>query len=309
MGLMLLEKNEIYNSLKNKINDGEILIDEPMKEHTYFKIGGLADIMALPKSIEEVQCIIKFCNDNNIDYYVIGNGTNLLVRDKGIRGVVIKIDKNLSEIKVKDNIITAQAGSLLSKISKIALKNALTGMEGISGVPGSLGGAITMNAGAYGTEIKEVITKVKCIDKLGEIHEYTNEEMNFGYRHSKVQEDNLLVLEAEMELKKGDYKEIKSRMDELTEKRNTKQPINMPSAGSTFKRPEGDYAGRLIDVSGLRGLTYGRAQVSDKHCGFVVNLGDAKCDEVLKLIDIVKKTVRDKHGVELEPEVKIIGEG
>lgn len=293
---------------REKIKSGEILINEPMKNHTYFKIGGPVDALVLPGSIEEISAIIKLCNKENINYHIIGNGTNLLVRDKGIRGVIIKIDDNFSNIEVEDNVIKAEAGSLLSKIAKTALRNSLTGFEGCSGIPGSLGGAVAMNAGAYGTEMKDVIKKVKCIDKDGNILEYTNEEMNFGYRHSRVSDDDLIVIEAEIELKNGDYNEINKHMNELMEKRNTKQPINMPSAGSTFKRPEGDYASRLIDVSGLRGVRYGDAQVSEKHCGFVVNIGNATCDDVINLIEFIQKTVKDKFNIQLDPEVRIIGE-
>ncbi|WP_202708448.1 UDP-N-acetylmuramate dehydrogenase [Sporosalibacterium faouarense] len=308
MELIILKKEEIYKLIKEKIKVGEIKLDEPMKNHSYFKIGGPADILVLPGTIEEISESIKICTDNNLRYQVIGNGTNLLVRDKGIRGVVIKIDKNFSDIEVNKNIIKAQAGSLISKVAKAALKNSLTGFEGCSGIPGSLGGAVAMNAGAYGTEMKDVIKSVKCVDRDGNILEYTNEEMHFGYRHSRVIEENLIVVEAEIELKVGDYNEIKAKMDELTDKRNTKQPIDMPSAGSTFKRPEGDYASRLIDVSGLRGLRFGDAQVSEKHCGFVVNLGNATAEDVLQLIGFIQKTVKDKHNIELEPEVRIIGE-
>lgn len=303
-----MNKNELLKVLSEKIKFGKVLPDEPMKKHTYFKIGGPADIIVLPASIEEIAEVIKLCKDNDTEYFVIGNGTNLLVSDKGIRGVVIKIDEDFNNIEITENKIKAQAGCLVSKVAKLALKHSLTGFEGCSGIPGSIGGAVAMNAGAYGDEIKDVITRVKCIDGNGNVLEYSNEEMNFGYRHSRVQEDDLIVVEAEMELQKGDYEEIKKHMDELTVKRNTKQPIDMPSAGSTFKRPEGDYAARLIDVSGLRGVRYGDAQVSEKHCGFVVNLGNATCDDVMNLIRFIKKTVKDKYDIELEPEVRIIGE-
>ena len=303
-----MDKEKVLNKFKEIIKNGKILLDEPMKSHTYFKIGGPVDIMILPGNIEEIQSSIKLCNEEKYKYYIVGNGTNLLVRDKGIRGVVIKIDENLSDMKLENNTITAQAGALLSKVSKLALKNSLAGLEFASGIPGSLGGAVAMNAGAYGPEMKDVITKVKCIDKEGNLLEYTNEEMHFGYRHSRVHEEDLLVVESEMKLENGNYDDIKAYMDELTEKRTSKQPLHLPSAGSTFKRPEGDYASRLIDVSGLRGVRYGDAQVSEKHCGFVVNLGNATCEEVLTLIDIIQKTVRDKYNIELEPEVKIIGE-
>lgn len=303
-----MNKSEMFNIFNKIIEDGKVLLDEPMRNHTYFKIGGPADILIMPGSIKEIKNIINECNTRNIKFHIIGNGTNLLVRDKGIRGVVIKIDDNLSKLELNGNKITAEAGCLLSKVSKLALKNSLTGLEFASGIPGSLGGAIAMNAGAYGPEMKDVITKVKCIDTNGNILEYNNKEMNFGYRHSIVGDKNLIVIEAEMILDNGNYTDIKTYMDELTEKRTTKQPLSMPSAGSTFKRPEGDYASRLIDVAGLRGVRYGDAQVSEKHCGFVVNLGNAKAEEVFNLIKIIQKTVKDKYGVELETEVKIIGE-
>ncbi|RKD30114.1 UDP-N-acetylenolpyruvoylglucosamine reductase [Thermohalobacter berrensis] len=304
----MLEKEVVYNNLKGKIIEGTILLDEPMKDHTSFKIGGPVDIMVLPKNIDEISNTVKFCKENNINFYIIGNGSNLLVSDKGIRGLVIKISENFSDIKVEGNRIIAQAGILLSKLSKVALRNSLKGLEFASGIPGSLGGAITMNAGAYGGEMKDVVKKVKCMDRDGNVYEYTNEEMDFGYRKSLVQKKNLIVLEVEMELCKGDYNEIKEEMDILTEKRNAKQPLSMPSAGSTFKRPKGHYAGKLIQDAGLKGLKYGNAQVSDLHSGFIVNIGNATCEEVLTLIKIVQKTVKDKFGVELEPEVKIIGE-
>ncbi|WP_207666070.1 UDP-N-acetylmuramate dehydrogenase [Thermohalobacter berrensis] len=303
-----MEKEVVYNNLKGKIIEGTILLDEPMKDHTSFKIGGPVDIMVLPKNIDEISNTVKFCKENNINFYIIGNGSNLLVSDKGIRGLVIKISENFSDIKVEGNRIIAQAGILLSKLSKVALRNSLKGLEFASGIPGSLGGAITMNAGAYGGEMKDVVKKVKCMDRDGNVYEYTNEEMDFGYRKSLVQKKNLIVLEVEMELCKGDYNEIKEEMDILTEKRNAKQPLSMPSAGSTFKRPKGHYAGKLIQDAGLKGLKYGNAQVSDLHSGFIVNIGNATCEEVLTLIKIVQKTVKDKFGVELEPEVKIIGE-
>lgn len=303
-----MNKDLLIQEFKNIVIKGKVLVDEFMKNHTYFKIGGPVDIMILPGSIEEIQESIKLCKNYNIKYHVIGNGTNLLVRDKGIRGVVIKIDENLSNMRVEKNKIVAEGGALLSKVSKLALSNSLTGLEFAGGIPGSLGGAVAMNAGAYGPEMKDVVIKVKCIDMEGNLLEFNNEEMDFEYRHSRALSEDLLVVEAEMELTIGNYDEIKAYMDELTQKRTSKQPLSMASAGSTFKRPVGDYASRLIDVAGLRGLRFGDAQVSTKHCGFVVNLGSATCDEVLNLIKIIQKTVRDKYEIELETEVKIIGE-
>ncbi|WP_243153536.1 UDP-N-acetylmuramate dehydrogenase [Senegalia massiliensis] len=300
--------DKFYERLNNKFTNIKIEKCVSMKKHTYFKIGGPADIVAYPNNIVQVQELIKFCNENNIEFFVLGNGTNLLVRDKGIRGLVIKIDDNLNDIKVDENRIIAQAGAKVSRVAKEALKHSLTGLEGASGIPGSIGGGVTMNAGAYGTELKDVITNVKCVDEYGDIKDYNKDEMHFGYRHSRIHEKKLIVVEVEMVFKEGEYDKIKAAMDDYTQRRNSKQPIELPSAGSTFKRPEGDYAGRLIDVSGLRGIRYKDAQVSEKHCGFVVNRGNATCEDILNLIKVVQKTVKDKHGILLEREVLIVGE-
>ncbi|KGG80689.1 UDP-N-acetylmuramate dehydrogenase [Caloranaerobacter azorensis] len=303
-----MNKKEIIEIFKEKFPEFKFLIDEPMKNHTSFKIGGPVDILFIPKNIEQISKVLTLCKELDIDYFIMGNGSNLLVSDKGIRGVVIKISENLSDVRVEGNKIIAQSGILLSKLSRIALKHSLTGLEFASGIPGSLGGAITMNAGAYGGEMKDIVTLVRCIDGNGEIIEFTNEQMEFGYRSSIIDERELIVIEVEMELKKGNYEDIRSYMDELTQKRITKQPLNLPSAGSTFKRPKGYYAGKLIEDAGLKGLRFGDAQVSEKHSGFIVNLGNATCNDVLNLIKVIQKTVRDKFGVELKTEVKIIGE-
>ncbi|SHH20150.1 UDP-N-acetylmuramate dehydrogenase [Caloranaerobacter azorensis DSM 13643] len=303
-----MNKKEIIEIFKEKFPEFKFLIDEPMKNHTSFKIGGPADILFIPRNIEQISKVLTLCKELDIDYFIMGNGSNLLVSDKGIRGVVIKISENLSDVRVEGNKIIAQSGILLSKLSRIALKHSLTGLEFASGIPGSLGGAITMNAGAYGGEMKDIVTLVRCIGGNGEIIEFTNEQMEFGYRSSIIDERELIVIEVEMELKKGNYEDIKSYMDELTQKRITKQPLNLPSAGSTFKRPKGYYAGKLIEDAGLKGLRFGDAQVSEKHSGFIVNLGNATCNDVLNLIKVIQKTVRDKFGVELKTEVKIIGE-
>ncbi|WP_026894602.1 UDP-N-acetylmuramate dehydrogenase [Clostridiisalibacter paucivorans] len=303
-----MNKDKVYDTIFKTLGEDRVLSNEPMKRHTYFKIGGPADILVLPKTVDEIIFILDICKENGIDYFIMGNGTNLLVTDKGIRGIVVKIGENFNDIKINGNKIVAQGGSLLSQISKIALNHGLTGMEFASGIPGSIGGAVTMNAGAYGPEMKDIVTKVKCIDSRGRIKTYSNEDMEFGYRYSRVVKDNLIVVEVEMELNKGEYGLIKVQMDDLTKKRTSKQPLNMPSAGSTFKRPEGDYASRLIDAAGLKGVRFGDAQVSDKHCGFVVNCGNATAEDVLRLIKFVQKTIKDKFDIKLEPEIKIIGE-
>jgi len=304
----MLDKNHVYRLFKNIIEKGVVLIDEPMKKHTSFKIGGPVDVFVIPGTIEELANSIKLCKDEGLNYFVMGNGSNLVIRDKGIRGVVIKISEHLSQIKVEGTKIIAEAGALLSAVSKVALKYSLSGLEFASGIPGSLGGAIAMNAGAYGGEMKDVVTKVLCLDTDGNFIEYENKDMRFGYRQSRVQDENLIVVQVEMKLKEGKYEDIKAYMDELTEKRTSKQPLNLPSAGSVFKRPEGHFAGKLIEDAGLKGLRLGDAQVSEKHSGFIVNVGEATSNDVINLIKVVQKTVSDKFGVKLETEVKILGE-
>jgi len=303
-----MDLDKIYSELTKEIKVENILRNEPMKNHTSFKIGGPADILVIPDSVDEIVYSIKYCMANEVEYYVIGNGSNLLVRDKGIRGVVIKIAENFSDIIIEDKKVKAQAGILLSRLSKIIMKESLEGFEFASGIPGTLGGAVTMNAGAYGGEMKDIVVGVTAIDDKGEVVYLSNKELDFGYRRSLVQDRGYVILEVDMEFKKGDYEEIKKITDELTCKRTSKQPLELPSAGSTFKRPEGYYAGKLIDDSGLRGARIGDAQVSEKHCGFVVNLGNASAEEVINLIKLVQKVVRDKFGVKLETEVRIIGE-
>ncbi len=286
----------------------KILYNESMKNHTSFKIGGPADKVIMPESEEELIRVIQKCRKENVDYFIMGNGSNILVRDGGIKGVVVKIEKNLSNINIEGNKITVQSGALLTRLSKKALKNSLEGLEFASGIPGTVGGAIAMNAGAYGGEMKDVVSKVKVLDKKGKVIEHSGEEMNFRYRGSRVQDEGFIVLEVEIELKEGNYDEIKEKMDDFTKRRKTKQPLEYPSAGSTFKRPEGYYAGKLIQDSGLKGLRHGDAQVSEKHSGFVINVGDATSKEVENLIKVIQKTVKDRYNVVLEPELKVIGE-
>lgn len=287
---------------------GQILYDENMKNHTTFKIGGPVDLMLIPESEEDIIYCIEYLREKKIDFFLMGNGSNLLVKDGGIRGVVIKIAKAFSKIEVEEDKIFCQSGALLSTVSKVALKNSLKNFEFASGIPGSIGGAITMNAGAYGGEMKDVVSKVRVLDRDNRIKEFTNEEMNFIYRNSRVVEDDLIVLGVEIILENGQYDEIKRTMDDLTYKRTSKQPWEYPSGGSTFKRPEGYYAGKLIDDSGLRGLRHGGAMVSEKHCGFIVNFDNASCSDVLHLISVIQKIVKDKYGVELQREIKLLGE-
>lgn len=303
-----MNKEFIYNSLLNILNKEDILIDEPMSKHISFRVGGPADILVKPSSEEQIKEILTFAKKENIPYLIMGNGSNLLVKDGGIRGIVIKISDNFNDFSVEGKTVTAQSGAMLSFMGKAIMRNNLTGFEFAAGIPGTLGGAIAMNAGAYGGEMKDIVKSVRLINSEGDIVELTNEEMQFAYRKSLLNKEEYIVLSAIIELEEGNYEEIRDRMKDLTNKRVTKQPLNLPSAGSTFKRPEGYFAAKLIEDSGLKGLTLRGAQVSDKHCGFVVNLGGAKAKDILDLIYVVKSTVYSKYGVMLEEEVKIIGE-
>lgn len=303
-----MENNSIENMFCMTLGSDNVRLHEPMKKHTTFRIGGPADYYLCPHSTEELQKILQICRENKLEFFILGNGSNLLVSDKGYRGVVIQLWKNFSDIETEDNTITVKSGTLLSKVAAEALEESLTGMEFASGIPGTMGGAVMMNAGAYGGEMKDIIREVTVLTREGELLTLSKEEMNFGYRTSVVKEKGYVVISAVLQLRKGDREEIRKVMDELKERRVTKQPLDMPSAGSTFKRPEGYFAGKLIMDAGLRGFSVGGAQISEKHCGFVVNKGDATAADVLGLIGEVQKRVQEKFGVALEPEVKFLGE-
>ncbi len=273
-----------------------------MKNHTTFKIGGNAEIVLLPETVPEMVEIIK----NTENPLVLGKGSNVLVSDGGIKGIVV-ITEKITGLSIDGNVIKADCGVMLSKIANHALENSLEGFEFASGIPGTLGGAVLMNAGAYGGEMKDVIKSVTYCDEKGEAFTIDNKECDFAYRHSFFSDKKLYILSAEIELKKGDKEEIRFKMNDFNSRRKEKQPLNFPSAGSTFKRPEGYFAGKLIGDSGLKGFMSGGAQVSEKHAGFVINTGNATCKDVLDVIKHCKKTVLEKFGVELETEVKIIG--
>ena len=303
-----MNKYDKFVGLFGKFYDeNDIKIDEKLSSYVNFKVGGPADILLIPKSKEQVIKSVEVCKENKIPFYLIGNGSNILVRDGGFRGVVISL-KEVNTIIVDGDKIEAECGAMLKAVSDKAMENSLTGFEFACGIPGTIGGAVFMNAGAYDGEIKSVVKSVRVMNPQGEISEFTNEEMEFAYRRSRLTNSDYIVLSAELELKKGDYDEIKAYMADLTNRRVTKQPLNLPSAGSTFKRPEGYFAAKLIDDCGLRGLTLRGAQVSEKHCGFVVNKGEATAKDILDLMYIVKSTVLNKFGVMLEEEVKILGE-
>lgn len=300
--------DNVYKMLNEYIPCQRILINEPMKNHTSFRIGGPADIMVLPENNEEIVYVLKTCKKLSVPIFVMGNGSNLLVRDKGFRGVVLKISENYSKVKIKGTSINAQSGVLMSTISRMAAKNSLKGLEFASGIPGTLGGAVTMNAGAYGGEIKNIVESVAVMDSLGTYKILDNKDMQFGYRTSRVQTNKLVVLEVNLELECGDQQESLELMADLTRRRREKQPLSYPSAGSTFKRPVGHYAGKLIQDSGLMGFRIGDAQISELHAGFIINRGNATAQNVVDIIEKVQEIILDKYGVEMFPEVRIIGE-
>lgn len=294
---------DIYENL------GDFFYDEPMKNHTSFCVGGPAKLLIKPRDEEALVEILKSIRKNNYKYYILGNCTNIIVRDKGFDGIIIKLKNKLNDVKkVSDKEIYAGTGASMKKISEFAMENSLTGLEFAHGIPGSLGGAIVMNAGAYDGEIKNVVKSVKLLDEDLNVIEVPGEEMNFSYRHSLVQERDLIVLGATFSLEDGDKNEIREKYEDFDQRRADKQPLDMPSAGSTFKRPTGYFAGKLIDDSGLRGFTHKGAGISEKHCGFVVNKNKATAQDVLETIEIVQKVVHDKFDVTLEREVKIIGD-
>ena len=298
----------IYHQMIQIIDKERVLIDEPMKKHTTFRVGGNADYFVMPRTTQEVQQVVALCKNENLPYYILGNGSNLLVGDKGYRGVIIQIYKEMNEITVEGECIRAQAGALLSKVGSVALEAELTGFEFAAGIPGAVGGAVVMNAGAYGGEMKDILASATVLTEDGSILTLKNEELELGYRTSIIAKKNYIVLEAEYQLQRGDKAEIRAKMDELKKQRVTKQPLEYASAGSTFKRPEGYFAGKLIQDAGLRGFQVGGAQVSEKHCGFVINKGDATAADIVELMNQVSEKVYQEFGVILEPEVKRLGE-
>jgi len=287
------------------VEDIKHLQSEPMKNHTTFKIGGPAKCIYMPSCVEEIIALVEYCRAAKEKYMILGNGSNVLFMDEGYLGIVIQIYSNMNNVTIDGNTIYAQAGALLGKIANIARDNALTGMEFAAGIPGTLGGAVVMNAGAYGGEMKDIIEYVDVLEEDLTIKRYSCQDMEFGYRHSIINE-NRIVLGASILLEQGDIENINARMNELKNARISKQPLEYPSAGSTFKRPEGYFAGKLIEDAGLKGYKVGGAMVSSKHSGFVINYDKATAKDVLRLIEDVKETVFSKFGVMLEPEVKII---
>lgn len=299
--------DQFLTELQNVMGGSGIFMEEPMKKHTTFRVGGPADVLVQPDETA-LPAILALCRQYYVPYSFIGNGSNLLVGDKGIRGVVIEMTDPMGNIEVHGTKITAQAGAMLSKIANTAASNGLGGMEFAAGIPGSVGGAVVMNAGAYGGEMKDIIERVYVLDENGARLELDRDALDFGYRHSCIPDKKYIVTKVVLELVPRDEAEIRSEMKELNEKRAEKQPLQYPSAGSTFKRPEGYFAGKLIMDAGLRGYQVGGAQVSEKHCGFVINKGDATAADICQLMQDVSDKVQAQFGVVLEPEVKMIGE-
>lgn len=303
---MIEEKSVL--EIKQIVGEENCLENESMKNHTTFRIGGPARLFVAPDSVDKLKNVIAFCKEKDIKVFIIGNGSNLLVSDKGLEGVVIQIYRNFSGITINGNEIIAQSGELLSSVAAKAMENSLTGFEFASGIPGTLGGAVVMNAGAYGGEMSRIVKSVTILNQNNEIQVLNSDELNFGYRKSAISAGNDIVLSVAISLQKGDKEQIRAKMEELRDKRVSKQPLNYPSAGSTFKRPEGYYAGKLIMDAGFKGYRVGGAQVSEKHCGFVINTGDAKASDVIELTNEIKKKVLEEKNISLELEVKMIGE-
>lgn len=298
---------KFLEQLAEILPEKNIYINEPMNKHTTFRIGGSADVLVTP-GVSETAEVLRLCKNYDIPVTIIGNGSNLLVGDQGIRGIVIEFGRPAEEIVIQGEQMHVTAGTMLSKAANEAAANGLSGLEFAAGIPGTVGGAVVMNAGAYGGEMKDVIRTVTVLTKEGEKQTLTLEELDLGYRHSCIPENNYIVLSAELRLQKADTEQIRTVMADLRERRVTKQPLEYPSAGSTFKRPEGYFAGKLIQDAGLRGYQVGGAQVSEKHCGFVINKGDATARDVRQLIMDVQKKVYEEFHVQIEPEVKMIGE-
>lgn len=289
------------------VGENNLLPNEPMSHHTTFRIGGPADLMVLPTTEEQAAAVIRACAEAEVRPYLLGLGSNLLVSDAGLRGVVLKLAENLSQVQVQENRLICQAGASNEQVAKTAQAHGLAGYEFASGIPGTIGGAAIMNAGAYDGEFSQVAESVRCITPAGDLVEISADQAQWSYRHSMMMDEGYLVAGATLALQPQDPAVIQKRMDDLRQRRESKQPLEMPSAGSTFKRPEGHFAGKLIQDSGCQGLTVGGAQVSTKHAGFVVNTGNATAADVLGLIEEVQKRVMERFGVVMEPEVRMWG--
>lgn len=298
----------MLETLQGYVTEENIHLQEPMALHTTFRVGGPADCFIEISSTEQLQKVQKYLYQIEYPFIIIGNGSNLLVSDKGYQGVVLQLGRKMSNISVEGNVIRAGSGASMAQVSATALNRGLTGLEFASGIPGTVGGGVVMNAGAYGGELSQVVTYVQVLDKNGEILTLDNETMEFGYRKSTIRSQPFTVTEVTFELQPGDDADIRAKMEELAARRREKQPLEFPSAGSTFKRPEGHFAGELIMNAGLRGYQVGGARVSDKHCGFVINTGNASAADIMDVIWEIRRRVKERFEVELEPEVVFLGE-
>ncbi len=296
-------------NIKDAIRNEILRFEEPMSRHTTFRIGGPCDVMVLPESIDDIKDVVLYCKNENVDFKVMGNGSNLLVRDGGVRGIVIKISDNFCFVTETNTVLRAQAGALLSTVAHKAMNKSLSGLEFAAGIPGTVGGGVMMNAGAYGGELKDVLMYSVYMDTNGEIVRIGKEEHKFGYRKSIFSGSNYIILESTFNLEKGVRSEVKAKMADFNKRRSEKQPLAIPNAGSAFKRPEGFYAGALIEQCHLKGCRFGGASVSEKHAGFIVNDKGATARDVEQLLEYIMETVYNKTGVRLEPEIRIIGEG
>ena len=303
----MIHNHHLYEKLTKITSEKNVMVKEPIKNHTYTRLGGEADFLVTPVNYEQVQEIVKLANQEEIAFTLLGNGSNLIVKDGGIRGIVMNL-QNLNEITINGTVLVSQSGARIIDASREALHKELSGLEFACGIPGSVGGALYMNAGAYGGEVKDVLTSTKVVTREGELLTLTAEELDLEYRTSNIPDNGYIVLEATFTLENGKYEDIKAIMNDLTYKRESKQPLEYPSCGSVFKRPPGYFAGKLIQDSNLQGKQIGGAQVSLKHAGFIVNKDGASAKEYIELIHFVQKTVKEKFGVALEREVRIIGE-
>ncbi len=299
---------QVRREIESLLPEGCVFFDEPMKKHTSFRIGGEAEILVLPQTTSQIVAVIDFARHRQIPYIIIGNGTNLLVRDGGIRGIVIKLSRNFGRISLKGQEMEAQTGASLNGAAELACRKGLAGLEFAAGIPGTFGGAVSMNAGAYDGEMKDVIRSATVLNKDNAIEVWSAEELGFAYRHSRIIAEGAVLLEVTLHLEKDDPARIRERMNHFLALRKAKQPLQYPNAGSTFKRPPGHYAGALIEKAGLKGLRIGDAQVSPLHAGFIINLGNATAKDVIRLIERIQETVLAQFGVLLEPEIRIVGE-
>lgn len=297
----------VIRALEKFVPRGDICLQEPMQKHTTFRIGGPADCFVQIENKEQLIRLQRYLKQLGMPFFMLGNGSNLLVSDKGYQGIVLQIGQKMSKIEVDGNVITAQAGAVMSQVARAALEHGLTGLEFASGIPGTIGGGVVMNAGAYDGELSGVVTQVNVVNSEGECMELENDSMEFGYRTSIIRNNSFTVTEVILKLEEGDREQIRAKMEDLAARRREKQPLEYPSAGSTFKRPRGNFAGKLIMDAGLRGFQIGGAKVSEKHCGFIVNTGNATAEDVRDVISEVRKQVKERFHVDLEPEILFLG--